>query len=92
MEDTYDITYQYSPSGRWRVHPGLSALEGDLLLQMLTVLDRKCRVRQNATGRVVVVEPCTCGDLPPPLLHLFFKSISGRRGIPTADDGTWAED
>ncbi len=79
--DTYDVTYQYSPrygNHAWHLHSNLDREEADLMLRMLWVLDRNCRVRQNATGRVV--EALFTTDQPLTLLHLFFKSISDRNG------------
>ncbi len=87
MSDTYDITYQYSPSRgnhAWHVHSSLDERDVGLLLRMLHQLDRNCIVRQNATGRVVKVDSAT--DQPLTLLHLFFKSISDRNGKDADDE------
>ena len=87
MSDTFTITYQYSPyrgNHAWHIHNGLDEEDAELLLRMLHQLDRNCRVRHNATGRVVKVDSAT--DQPLTLLHLFFKSISDRNGK-DADDG-----
>jgi len=78
---TYDVTYQYSPAygAGWNTHTNLDEGQADLLLRMLTELTRNYRVRQNATGKVVEVI-AVAGKEPLTLLHLFFKSISGRCG------------
>ena len=80
---TYDITYQYSP-GAWNTHSALDSETAEIVLRMLQGMDRNCRVRQNATGRVVEVSIATIQPLT--LLHLFFKRISDRNGK-AADDG-----
>jgi len=92
INSTYDVTYQYSPRRaslrgythhEWHTHFDLDPEEADLILRMLHEMRRNCRVRQNATGRVIEVEPRARGERPPLLLHLFFKSISDRNGIDT---------
>ena len=83
MSDTYDINYQYSP-GWFHTHKGLDPVTADIVLRMLHGMGRKCRVRQNATGRLEKVPIAT--DQPLTLLHLFFKRISDRNGK-DADDG-----
>lgn len=86
INSTYDVTYQYLPHGvspaEWRTHTQLDEGQADLLLRMLTELARKYRVRQNATGEVREVSLAR-GSKPLTLLHLFFKSISGRCGEST---------
>ncbi|KKL89744.1 hypothetical protein LCGC14_1911610 [marine sediment metagenome] len=81
MDHTFDITYQYSPrrGRRWHVQRDLDRGTAEVLLRMLFELGRNCRVRHNATGRVV--EVVLTADQPLTLLHLFFKRISDRNGI-----------
>lgn len=81
LSDTYDITYQYIP-GRWHTHSDNDGETTDDLLRMLWEMNRKCRVRQNATGEVREVSLAR-GVYPPLLLHLFFIGISGRCGEST---------
>ena len=76
---TYSITYQYKP-GNWHTHADVDKDSAQVTLRMLSVLDRTCRVRQNATGHVLTVEPRACGIEPPLLLHLFSNGISDRNG------------
>ena len=66
----------------WHTHVAQDAETTDIILRMLSDMNRNCRVRQNATGRVVEVAPAR-GVRPPLLLHLFFIGISGRCGKDT---------
>ena len=75
--DTYSITYQYK-AREWQSHNDLDEGTADALLHLCCMMGRDCRVRQNATGRVEVV--MGTDKAPLTLLHLFFKSISGRCG------------
>ena len=82
MDHTYDITYQYSPDFMgWHTHHDLDSETADILLRMLHGMGRNCRVRQIATGRVA--EALCITSEPLTLLHLFFKSISGKNGRDT---------
>ena len=78
LPNTYDTTYQYSP-GQWHTHSDNDEEVTDDLLRMLWEMNRKCRVRQNATGEVREINP-EVDSGPLTLLHLFLIGISGRCG------------
>ncbi len=81
MEPTYSITYQYKPE-EWHSHYRIDKETADMVLRILWKIGRNCRVRQNATGKVLEVKPEQSKE-PLTLLHLFFKRISDRNGKDT---------
>lgn len=84
-KSTYDITYQYLADGasllERHTHSNMDPEGAEMLLRFFRDINRNCRVRQNATGRIV--EVAVAGKEPLTLLNLFFKSISGRCGKAT---------